>query len=102
MRRKRISAGSARSFRTGVTERVMRRNRSVQSPVAWVIFSIGFAPKPAPHVVMSKGVGPKNPQSSQPRGARQARKTTTLIHRIIENRLLVPGGFGMLRREGNT
>src|SRR5215467_2135551 len=95
MRRKRMSTGSASSFRTGVTDRVMRRKRSVQSPVVCVIFSIGFAPKPAPHVVMSKGVEPKNPQSRQPRGASAATKTTTLIQRIMENPLPVRGdGFG--------
>src|SRR5215472_11920419 len=93
MRRKRMSAGSPRSFRKGVTDRVMRRKRSVQSPVVWVIFSIGFAPRPAPHVVMSKGVEPKNPHSSQPRGASEATKTTTLTQRITENPLPVRGNW---------
>src|SRR3954464_7898360 len=83
MRRNLMSHGSFSSFRSGVIERVMSRKRSVQSPVTCVIFSIGFAPSPAPQVVISNGARPKNPQRSQAKGISEARNTPTLAMRII-------------------
>jgi len=46
MRRKLISQYWRVSLRRGVMERVMRRKVSVQSPVEWVMNSIGLAPRP--------------------------------------------------------
>ena len=46
MRRRLMSQYWCVSFRSGVMESVISRNVSVQSPVLWVIFSMGFAPNP--------------------------------------------------------
>src|SRR5260370_30996286 len=90
-----MSAGTLSNFRNGVMDRVISRKRIVQSPVAWVIFSIGLAPSPTPQVLMSLGVAPKNLHSSQARGVRQARKMAALIQRIIKasSWLLVLGSY---------
>src|SRR5450631_310495 len=95
-----MSAGTCSNFLSGVTDRVIRRKRIVQSPVSWVIFSIGLAPNPIPQVLMSFGVEPKNFHSSQASGTRQAMKTTTLSERIMKaalgSRLLALLGVRML------
>src|SRR3954453_8806898 len=57
--------------------KVISKKRRVQSPVACVITSIGFAPK-----LLVSALNP-SPNS----GPRQARKTTTLNQRIIWSRI---------------
>src|SRR5580693_9851672 len=69
-------------FRSGVIAKVIIRKRSVQSPVACVMNSMGFAPKS-----MLSG-NPARPlwnarHSNCPTGIRHARNTTTFVHLLV-------------------
>src|SRR5580704_3359089 len=66
MRRNRIRSGNPRSWRAGVIARVITKNRMVQSPVKWVMNSIGLAPSwlcSAYHASASNGMR-HNPNAS--------------------------------------
>src|SRR5579863_3955194 len=76
MRRNRTNSGRRKSLRRGVIARVITRKRKVQSPVAWVMNSIGFAPK--------LSVNPLHTSSRA--GTRQSAKTGTFIRRLPRTR----------------
>src|SRR6516162_8465495 len=74
MRRKRMRSGRPRSLRSGVIERVITTKRSVQSPVAWVINSIGFAVRPLW----------KARHRREAMGRRQIKETAALLHLLVK------------------
>src|ERR1017187_5363574 len=98
MRRNRMRPGGPKILRTGVTASVISRNRRVQSPVACVMYSIGFAPRSFR----------RNPAASSATGTRHKRNTSAFshkrfrladiwrsvvgfqIHAIVQRRNLVP------------
>src|SRR5579863_1439235 len=73
MRRNRISQSCPVNFRSGVILKVTNRKVKVQSPVEWVMTSIGLAP--------SLWLYAFHP--SRASGPRHARKTTGLNQRVI-------------------
>src|SRR5215467_6805074 len=79
MRRKRVICGWFRRFRSGVTASVIIRKRMVQSPVKWVMYSIGFA-------VSRRS---KTRWTRYASGTRLKRNKTTLVHLLART-------FGML------
>src|SRR5450755_4813364 len=76
MRLKRIRSGRPSRRRRGEMARVKARKRSVQSPVAWVMNSIGFAPSS----------WWKYRKTSSSTGTRQRRKTGIFNHRFERTR----------------
>src|SRR5207302_8938130 len=75
MRRRPISQYWCVSLRTGVTDNVISKKVSVQSPAEWVMTSMGLAP--------SREWNPFHARRAS--GPRQAMKTAGLIQRSIGN-----------------